>query len=190
MHDVTHYGWLDQAAVPDATTVPGHRRPDDYAEIDGEWVMIRRGGPVFWAADRDLDEAMAAPLGSKLIAIEVYANHGRWVVECPVCHGAQLAVRDDPRFMCVSCGNVSVGGKWRPVVWPKDHAKIEALLDRRPMAHNRNWAPGETVQSLLREEPKPEPTDPREHALWAGLSEAEADAIARHYKKTRKKATQ
>lgn len=188
MHDVTHYGWIDPAVTADATTVPGRRRPDEYIEVDGEPVMFRRGAPVFWAADRDLDEAMAAPLGSKLIAVEVYANHGRWIVECPVCHGAQLAVRDDPRFMCVSCGNVSVGGKWRPVIWPKDHHKIEALLDGRPMAHTRNWNPGETLQSLLREEPQAEPTDPREHALWAGLSEAEADVIARAHK-SRKKAS-
>jgi hypothetical protein len=186
VHDVTHYGWLPAGVQPDATTVPGHRRPDEYVEVDGETVVVRRGQPVFWAADRDLDEALAAKLGSKLTAIEVYANHGRWVVECPTCHGAQLAVRTDPRFMCVNCGNASVGGVWRPVIWPKDHPEIEAILDARPMPHTRNWAPGETVKDLRREEPQDEPTDPREHAIWAGLSEEAADEWVRELKKRKK----
>ena len=122
---------------------------------------------------------MAAPTGSALTAVEVYANHGRWIVECPDCHDAQLAARDDLRYMCIQCANVGVGGKWRPVIWPKDAAAIEALLDARPMSHNRNWNPGETVKDLQLEDRRhvftEEPTDPREHAIWAGLSEAEAD---------------
>lgn len=137
MHDVTHYSWMQRPErKPDATTLPSARH--------------QNGAPVFWTADRDLSEAMAAPLGGKSVAVEVYANHGRWIVECPVCHDAQLASRDDHRFMCVGCGNASIGGVWRPVVWPKNHAAIEALLDERPR-HLANALPGETLEQIRKE---------------------------------------
>lgn len=100
-----------------------------------------------WQAPRPLLEALMAPLGPASIAVEVYANHGRWVVECPDCRGAQLASPSDRRFMCNCCGNVAVGGDWRPVVWPKAREVIEDLLSARP-AENQNWRPGETRKQL------------------------------------------
>lgn len=102
-----------------------------------------------WTAPRSLLEAMNAPTGGKSVAVQVYVNHGRWIVECPDCRGAQLASPTDRRFMCSDCGNVDAGGAWRPVIWPSDKqaATIEELLALRPV-ENQNWRPGETARQL------------------------------------------
>lgn len=83
-------------------------------------------------------------------SVAVSVNHGRWVVDCPDCAGAQLACRTDHRFMCNECGNVVIGGLWRTVDWPADSLQIEKALLVRPLA-NQNWVPGETVDDLLAE---------------------------------------
>lgn len=101
----------------------------------------------WWQAPRALAEAMGAELGPAELAIDATANQGRWVVECPDCCGAQLATREDPRFMCNVCANVAVGGFWRPVTWPADVAAITDVLDQRPVV-NQNWQPTETLESL------------------------------------------
>ncbi len=116
-----------------AYSVPGIR--DDRG---AEWVHRRMG-----SQSKGSLMAGVAPSGT----IPVYVNHGRWVVDCPDCNGAQLACRTDRRFMCDECGNITIGGLWRPVDWPADIAAIEAVLQVRPLA-NQNWAPGETVQDL------------------------------------------
>lgn len=84
-------------------------------------------------------------------SVEAYANHGRWCIDCPDCNGAQLTSPEDRRFLCNRCGNVANGRLFRPVVWPKSHAKIAALLDERPDHTLRNWSPGETLADLKRE---------------------------------------
>lgn len=84
-------------------------------------------------------------------AVPVVANHGRWVVTCPGCRGAQMTSVTDQRFLCNVCGNAGNGGKFRPVTWPTDYAQIGALLDVRPDVRLRNWSPGETVASLTLE---------------------------------------
>jgi ribosomal protein L37AE/L43A len=106
--------------------------------------------PMFWMARMPLAEALVAGLGPQSSAIFATANHGRWIAECPDCHGAQLTAVADPRFMCVECGNASIGGKWRPVIWPKDHVEISALLDERPR-HLANALPSETVKQIRKE---------------------------------------
>src|SRR5690242_1060929 len=78
-------------------------------------------------------------------------NHGRWIVNCPFCAGAELADPDDRRFFCLSCYNASVDGKWLTVSWPAERKEIEAELLERPKAENVNWSPGETVASLRAE---------------------------------------
>lgn len=92
--------------------------------------------------------ASVAPSASVAVSV----NHGRWVVDCPDCAGAQLACKTDHRFMCNECGNVVVGGLWRTVDWPDDAAglQIEAALKVRPIA-NQNWIPSESVEDLLAE---------------------------------------
>jgi hypothetical protein len=84
------------------------------------------------------------------LELPVRVNHGRWVVDCPVCLSAQLASFTEQRFLCAECGNVSVGGKWLSIVWPPDAVAIENALVIRP-TENRNWLPGETVADLRRE---------------------------------------
>lgn len=75
-------------------------------------------------------------------------NHGRWIVKCPWCNGAELAA---PDFYCHSCKNAGNLGKPMPVVWPSSRLLIEAILLKRPDVINRNWLPGETIE-MLRDE--------------------------------------
>lgn len=162
MHDVTDYKWVPPGAAVDAATLASLRGPD------GELAV--------WLAETPHAEAMSAPVGKKDTAIKVYANHGRWIAECPDCGDAQLAAREDRRFMCVGCANVAVGGVWRPVTWPRNLEALEEILDARPSHLNRNWSPGETIADLIAEASQSEePTTPREHAIWAGLSVEDAE---------------
>lgn len=95
----------------------------------------------------------APPKTTARITVPVEVNHGRWIVKCPYCAGAQLASREDPRFFCVDClhePEPRAQGKWLGLEWPADVEQIEAALDGRPEA-NRNWIPGEAVADLLRE---------------------------------------
>lgn len=105
----------------------------------------------FWTAEVPIELVIDNGTAPKVEAVEVYVNHGRWIAECPDCHGAQLASRADLRFMCNNCANAVIGGLWRPVVWPKDPDKIAALLEERPLAHTRNWTPGESLRDLKAE---------------------------------------
>lgn len=117
----------------------------------GAWPLgkpLAEASPVlFWQAPTSLAEALNAPLAPKSEAIAVYVNEGRWVVACPDCGGAQLAARDDHRFMCNECANVAIGGRWRPTIWPRQAAAIEEVLDARP-SRNQHWLPGESVAQL------------------------------------------
>jgi hypothetical protein len=83
--------------------------------------------------------------------VAVRADHGRWIVTCPDCNGAQATHPADKRFLCNECGNVGNARLFRPVVWPKDPEKIGELLDARADVTLRNWSPGETVADLTAE---------------------------------------
>lgn len=85
--------------------------------------------------------------------ITVVVNHGRWIVACPDCTGAQLAALNDPRFMCVDCANQKNRGAWRPVTLPDPDVRpdIEAVLDIRPDVKDQNWLPTETVNDLAQQ---------------------------------------
>lgn len=79
-----------------------------------------------------------------------YANHGRWVVDCPRpwCTNAMQARRGQMQFECLgpdSCGWTS------PLIWPPDPDAIEVILRARPANHVRNWRIGETLAELLEE---------------------------------------
>ena len=80
-------------------------------------------------------------------------NHGRWLVRCPSCAGAELVDLEDLRFFCISCAMVGWGGKWLPVKMPSlsHRTKIEAELLKRPRRETRNWLPGETLKQLQAE---------------------------------------
>lgn len=109
----------------------------------------------------------------------VYA--GEWVADCPRGCGnveyltaksrllrGKAGVRGPikPAFDCSYCGYHSTA-----VVWPDDAEAILAVLERRPIPHNRNWAPaghrqaiacgvpqGQTVADLIAEN--------REHEVY------------------------
>jgi hypothetical protein len=126
VRDATYYHHPDLGHLPEAEHAP------------------RR----WWVAEVPIELVIDNGTAPASEAVEVYANHGRWIAECPDCCGAQLASRTDLRFMCNNCANAAVGCLWRAVVWPKSAAQIEALLDARPLAHSRNWAPGDTLRKL------------------------------------------
>ena len=88
-------------------------------------------------------------------------NHGRWLADCPFTHegqpciGAECVTEDDPGFLCLSCGNVDVGGDFVLVKFPPadQRHKFERSLALRPEAL-RNWLPGETPAKIAAENRK------------------------------------
>lgn len=82
------------------------------------------------------------------VTVAAEVNQGRWLARCAFCPGAELVSKDDPRFWCCSCQNQQVGGLWIRVVFPKQHAEIEALLVARPDMGTRSWTTDQTVAEL------------------------------------------
>lgn len=84
--------------------------------------------------------------------IVAFVNEGRWIVECPFCHSAQVGSPDDPRFLCV-CANDPVLGAYLQVEYPApaDRARIEDALSARTWVGNVNWLPEETANDLVAE---------------------------------------
>lgn len=123
----------------------GYRLPGIPPGQGAEW-----GPRLFWQANVPFPEGPALP-GLPGTEVEVYVNQGRWIVECPVCKGAQVACHTDPKFLCNVCANVAIDGRWRRTVWPPNRNAIEAALEVRPNELEQNWFPGETVDNLLAE---------------------------------------
>lgn len=82
-------------------------------------------------------------------SLTAIVNHGRWLVACPYCNGAELLTTDG-MFICRSCMMKMNGGKPLPARLPDESVLIDAALSVR-RAENRNWTPPETVEDLLRE---------------------------------------
>ena len=82
--------------------------------------------------------------------VHVVVNHGRWLVRCRNCPGAELARRRHPWFWCTSCYNHHLDNRLIPVIWPADPDAIAALLGPRPL-HAKNWEPGESLDVLRAE---------------------------------------
>lgn len=87
------------------------------------------------------------PLAVDHPALTPYINHGRWVVNCPFCQGAEVIWNDDLCFLCLSCFNNKANFQPIKVTFPKLRQTLEQILNKRPLAANRNWA-GESVQQL------------------------------------------
>lgn len=88
-------------------------------------------------------------------SVPVRINHGRWIVDCPFCPGAQMADPEDRRFFCVDClhAGTPAEGCWLRVEWPPAdrRAAAEELLERRLVPH-QNWQPEtESIGDLRRE---------------------------------------
>ena len=106
---------------------------------------------LFWGRS-DVPFALPEKVARGPVAL-AEVNHGRWVVDCPDpdCSSAQLAAREDPRFLCVSCLNErTAAGAWLPVAWPEQVDDIEAVLRERDTV-NANYRAGETVAVLIQE---------------------------------------
>lgn len=114
--------------------------PADYAEYQPAQT---------WAAPMPFEDVVGNAVAPKVEAVFVHINHGRWIVDCPDCNGAQLACLADHRFMCNECANVAVDHLWRPVVWPAEHRGITEAIDSRADRKLQNYEPGETLAELL-----------------------------------------
>lgn len=105
-----------------------------------------------WAARPDRRPFVKPDQMSGLAEPEAVVNHGRWIVHCPFCTGAQHASKSDRKFLCVTCWHrgTAAADRWLLVLWPTD-AMLEAVereLLRRPDPRTRNWRPGETPTQL------------------------------------------
>jgi hypothetical protein len=85
--------------------------------------------------------------------LPVEMNANRWIAKCPDCNGAEFVWFNQPLFMCASCWNGSVGGKWRRLRLPTEEEEeaVEGVLAARPALENRNWVPGESIEDLENE---------------------------------------
>jgi hypothetical protein len=88
------------------------------------------------------------------MVVKAEINHGRWIVKCPFCTGAEFASKRDQRFFCMSCFNKAVGNKWVRVEFPEKAGEIETEILKRTNTANRNWIPGETLTKLKNENKK------------------------------------
>ena len=91
------------------------------------------------------------------LSAPAYVNHGRWVVDCPFCGGAEQewpqGLRTHPSvphpFGLVNdtlhCGYT---GKTCVAQFPDDRFAIESVLSKRPEPQTRNWFVHESVEDL------------------------------------------
>ncbi len=103
---------------------------------------------------------------------------GAWIARCPDCCGAEAVDPDEPIFYCFSCGNRSINGAPRKVIFPDEvtrdqieklvmnrpvndsvglnkidrafnaKPKIQVLVDEKVQVLSRSWKPTETVKDL------------------------------------------
>lgn len=75
-------------------------------------------------------------------SVVAYANHGRWVADCPEDNGGIACAPGVTSGVCLDCGHVYA------VTWTTKVDQIEALMDARPESA-QNWHPDrETVADL------------------------------------------
>ena len=120
--------------------------------------------------------------------IEVYANSGMWVADCPRvgCGGAEhlgphpdsgyIGGLTDKLFRCSRCFAEASS------VWPKQRRTIERILAERPYPQHRNWIPGVSIQDL--EEANETPwhfswTAPKTYTAGAVLTAADLNTYQR-----------
>jgi hypothetical protein len=113
---------------------------DDLKKPDEQWQAIQsKAFNAGLGLKQEIDENQT---------VTAFINHGRWIVTCPFCPGAELASKTNPVFICQSCWNSEIGGKQLTVLFPEKVKDIEDALTVRPL-DNRNWETTETVETLL-----------------------------------------
>lgn len=75
---------------------------------------------------------------------EAFVSDGRWVIDCE-CGNGPSASPEWGLAICFECGS-----EYEPT-FPREREQIETALVERPMRRTRNWRPGETAPSLVRE---------------------------------------
>lgn len=128
--------------APDHILTNRHVQPDELLSLTDFVRYTRRGQRRAGAVS---NEFAPSPV------VQAHINHGRWIGSCPFCGGAELVDPADLRFWCLSCDMQDTERQWLRVTLPADRAQIERELLKRPHEANRNWAPGETVAKLRRE---------------------------------------
>ena len=95
----------------------------------------------------------------KLKPLKARINHGRWIVDCPICNSAEYVFEGKHLLLCQNCMNDGTD-LFREVTLPANIDKIEAILNKRqakeyiagrPNYPNRNWEPGQTLDDLEKE---------------------------------------
>lgn len=148
--------------------------------VNGKDLAITKGEKSFrdWvmktAAERFRKNMIRYPFTGKIAerkTVKARVDFGRWVADCPDCNGCEYVDPDDPFFFCLSCGNVTIEGYARLVIFPKDITGIEKELMNRPVNDliganevdralkaksifpglSRSWNPGETVADLKKQ---------------------------------------
>ncbi len=94
------------------------------------------------------------PPPADLVKIEISApaivNHGRWMVRCPWCSGAEMLYLTKLQFLCLSCLNKDADGRFITIDLPPFHNAIEVQLLKRPIQF-QNYEPGQTIEDLVKE---------------------------------------
>ena len=98
--------------------------------------------------------------------VQVYLNHGRWVIDCPVCNSGLMA--KDSFMVCVACYPnlmskhessrlravkvATMQGNLLELNWPDNKYEIDEVVKDRPVV-NQNWKPneGNTMESMRAE---------------------------------------
>lgn len=83
--------------------------------------------------------------------LEARVEHGRWIVDCPVCSvaGARVGMLTRPDWGLACCAEC--GGVYRCLVFPADYEAIVRILLERPSRMTQNWRVPETAADLQRE---------------------------------------
>lgn len=128
-------------------------RAQQFYEGGADRPLAERVHHTWWQRMRPLQPMpdFDKPIGPARSAVQAFINDSRWVVVCPDCNSAQVVSPDDPRFLCIECVNETIGGRWRPAMFPSNLEALEQALMERPRRINRNWRPGESVASLRSE---------------------------------------
>jgi len=148
--------------------------------VNGKHLAIAKGEKSLrdWvlktAADRFRKGAFRYPFTGKIIekkSVNARIDFGRWIFDCPDCNGCEFVDPSDPFGYCLSCGNVTIEGHARLVIFPKNMDGIENELLKRPVndligandvdralkakpvyfALSRSWNPGETIADLKKQ---------------------------------------
>lgn len=146
--------------------------------ITGKDIAKRDGTETYQDWIKQLSSRMRMQLDTPFTGImrnkftvQARVDFGRWIADCPDCGGAEIVEPDEPLFYCFSCGNKSINGDARRVIFPKNMIELEGILSIRPVDDrkgknkieaalmakplvpglSRSWNPDETAEDLKKQ---------------------------------------